>query len=158
MKKILFCFIFFIIVSPINHVFAEYDFNSQEFKEVIEQLDMQGHSNDDYATCSVKRMYYDEVLSMLNDGMKPKEILQYYVDEYGQAALKEPSKDKNGLIAWGMPIIGLLAGGAIVFTWLRKIKNGKGEDHPLDKVQVWESETEKEIAEKLFDEERRKHF
>lgn len=136
---------------------AEYDFNSKEFQAVISKLDMQGHANDDYATCTVKQMYYEEVLEMLQSGMSSEEILQFYVDEYGQAALREPARDKSGLIAWGMPVIGLVSGAAIVAFMIRKMK-GKPNEVNDGQDSIWESEIDKEVAEKLFDEERRKHF
>lgn len=138
-------------------VTAGYDYNSKEFQAVVSQLDMQGHANDDLATCNVKQMYYEEVSEMLNEGMTPEEILQSYVDEYGQAALREPATDRSGLIAWGMPVVGVAAGISIVTLWLRKLK-GKNKETPSQKEPQWESDLDKEITAKIFEEERRKHF
>lgn len=135
---------------------AEFNYNSKEFQSVVSQLDMQGHSKDDLATCSVKQTYYKEVAGMLNEGMSEDEIIQYYVDQYGQAALKEPGTDKNGLLAWSIPFVGLGAGVVIVGFVLKRIKRQK--DAPFEHKRTWKSETEKEIAEKAFDEERYKYF
>jgi cytochrome c-type biogenesis protein CcmH len=118
---------------------------------------MQGHADDELSSCKVKQIYYEEVVDMLNTGMSEDEILQSYVDEYGQAALRTPATDKSGLVAWGMPFAGLAAGVAIVALWLRRGKS-KGEKEEAGFSGKWESETEKEIAEKMFEEERRKHF
>lgn len=144
------------LVMPSSSL-ATYDYNSKEFKAVIDQLDMQGHANDDLATCKVKQMYYDEVTEMLNDGMSGEEILKSYVDEYGQAALREPASDKSGLAAWGMPVVGIVAGISIVTIWLRKLKGKNKQENQHPSLQ-WDSELDKEITEKIFDEERRKHF
>lgn len=152
------CLVLFLPIFPFwpSAAAAEYDYNSNEFKEVISQLDMQGHANDDLAGCPVKQLYYEEVLEMLNDGMTGEEIIAYYVDQYGQAALKEPGLDAGGILAWVLPAAGLLAGGAVIWLWLKKRK-GKTKAAIVQEVK-WESETEKEIAFKIFDEERRKHF
>lgn len=153
--KILLVFILLLIFPTLT--LAEYDYNSKEFKAVVNQLDMQGHANDDLATCSVKQMYYEEVTEMLNEGMTSKEIIDSYVAEYGQAALREPASNKSGLIAWGMPVVGVVAGISIVTIWLRRFKN---RDKTEEKQQMleWESDLDKEITEKIFEEERRKHF
>lgn len=156
MRKRFLPLILFLFLLP-NGAIAEYDYNSKEFQEIVSQLDMQGHANDELSTCSVKQMYYEEVAEMLTDGMTVEEVLQFYVDEYGQAALREPATDKSGLIAWGMPIVGLAAGILVISLWLKKIKRRVPVDSNAEIVE-WESETEKEIAAKIFEEERRKHF
>jgi len=154
-KKILLAGLIILMILPGGT--SAFTVNSQEFKNVIKQLDMQGHADHEFSTCSIQKVYYDEVIEMLNGGMSEEEIIQSYVNEYGQAALRTPATDKSGWIAWGMPFVGLASGIAIVGVWLRKVK-GKATD-TFDIAEVkWESETEKEIAEKLFEEERMKHF
>lgn len=145
----------FLLIIP-TVAAAEYDYNSKEFQAVVTKLDMQGHANDDLATCNVKQMYFEEVSEMLNEGMSSEEILQYYVSEYGQAALREPAKDKNGIMAWAMPIVGIVVGVSIVSIWLRRLK-GKNKNEAAQKLE-WESDVDKEITAKIFEEERRKHF
>lgn len=157
MSKNVLLLTFIVLFLVPNLSSAAFTANSKEFQNVIGQLDMQGHANDELSTCKVKQMYYEEVIEMLNNGMSEEEILQSYVNEYGQAALRTPATDKSGWIAWGMPFAGLTAGIAIVGTWLRKVK-GKANNEPLSSQVKWESETEREIAEKIFEEERRKHF
>ena len=136
------------------NVFTE---NSAEFQKVIKQLDMQGHSGDELSTCQVKQIYHTEVVEMLNNGMSEKEIIQSYVDEYGQAALRTPATDKKGLIAWGMPFAGLGAGIAFLAFWLKRVKSYSTEGNE-DIQGKWASETEKEMLEKTFEEERKKQF
>jgi cytochrome c-type biogenesis protein CcmH len=155
-KKVLLAILILFIALP-GLAFAAFDENSKEFQYIIKQLDMQGHADDELSSCKVKQIYYEEVVEMLNTGMSEEEILQSYVDEYGQAALRTPATDKSGLVAWGMPFAGLAAGVAIVALWLKRGKS-KGEKEEAGFYAKWESETEKEIAEKMFEEERRKHF
>lgn len=136
---------------------AEFTVNSKEFQSIIVQLDMQGHADDELSTCKVKQIYYEEVLEMLNKGMTEKEIIQSYVDEYGQAALREPARDKSGWVAWGMPFAGLASGMVVVGLWLRKVKSKEAGEW-IEPDVSWQSEIEKNIAEQVFEEERRKRF
>ncbi|MBS8265301.1 hypothetical protein DYI25_12675 [Mesobacillus boroniphilus] len=154
-RKILLTTLLLLIVIP--GMTTAFTYNSKEFKHIIGQLDMQGHADHELSTCSVKKIYYDEVVEMLNGGKSEPEIIQSYVDEYGQAALRTPGGGKSGWIAWGMPAAGVGIGSVIVGVWLRKLTVKKAETK-LEAKTAWSSEIEKEIAAKTFDEERRKLF
>jgi cytochrome c-type biogenesis protein CcmH len=154
-KKIILQTILFLILIPT--LTTAFTYNSKEFKQIIGQLDMQGHADHELSTCSVKKIYYDEVVEMLNGGKSENEIIQSYVDEYGQAALRTPGGGTSGWIAWGMPAAGFGIGSVIVGVWLRKLTLKKAETK-MSASKGWESEIEKEIASKTFDEERRKLF
>jgi cytochrome c-type biogenesis protein CcmH len=154
-KKIILQTILFLILIPT--LTTAFTYNSKEFKQIIGQLDMQGHADHELSTCSVKKIYYDEVVEMLNGGKSENDIIQSYVDEYGQAALRTPGGGTSGWIAWGMPAAGFGIGSVIVGVWLRKLTLKKAETK-MSASKGWESEIEKEIASKTFDEERRKLF
>lgn len=154
-KKVILTTLLLLILIP--SMTTAFTYNSKEFKQIIGQLDMQGHADHDLSTCSVKKIYYDEVVEMLNGGKSEPEIIQSYVEEYGQAALRTPGGGKSGWIAWGMPAAGVGIGSVIVGVWLRKLTVKKAESK-LETKTAWKSEVEKEIAAKTFDEERRKLF
>lgn len=154
-KKILLSTLLFLILIP--GLTTAFTYNSKEFKHIIAQLDMQGHADHELSTCSMKKIYYDEVIEMLNGGKSEKEIIQSYVDEYGQAALRTPGGGTSGWIAWGMPVAGFGIGSVIVGVWLRKLTLKKAKNQNASE-RSWESEVEKEITSKTFDEERRKLF
>ena len=154
-KKILLTTLLLLILIP--SMTTAFTYNSKEFKQIIGQLDMQGHADHELSTCSVKKIYYDEVVEMLNGGKSEPEIIQSYVDEYGQAALRTPGGGTSGWIAWGMPAAGVGIGSVIVGVWLRKLTVKKAESK-LEAKTMWNSDAEKEIAAKTFDEERRKLF
>lgn len=154
-KKILLSTLFLLILVP--GLTTAFTYNSKEFKHIIAQLDMQGHADHELSTCSVKKIYYDEVIEMLNGGKSEKEIILSYVDEYGQAALRTPGGGTSGWIAWGMPAAGFGIGSVIVVVWLRKLTLRKAESQ-ISSEKGWDSEIEKEISSKTFDEERRKLF
>ncbi|CAM3767520.1 cytochrome c-type biogenesis protein CcmH [Mesobacillus zeae] len=155
MKKMIAATIIILLAMP--GFTAAYTYNSKEFTSIVKKLDMQGHADHELSTCSVKKVYYEEIIEMLNGGKSEEQVLQSYVNEYGQAALRTPGKDKSGLIAWGMPAAGFAGGAAIVALWIRKLKTKATAGSGI-KTLEWESETEKQITEKVLDEERRKLF
>ncbi|NMD72159.1 hypothetical protein HHO41_17935 [Bacillus sp. DNRA2] len=154
-KKIVIATLWLVLTIPTLSQ-AGFTVNSKEFHQVIDQLDMQGHADHELSTCSVKKVYYDEVIDMLNKGQSEEEIIQSYVDEYGQAALRTPGSDFTGILAWVMPIGALIVGITVVTVWVRKLtlKTAKREEEDL----VWQSDTDREIFERTMDEERRKFF
>lgn len=112
-----------ILVIPLlflsSYAFAaddEFDYSRKDFQEVVKMLNMEGHGNDDLATCNVKQLYYKEVAEMMNKGMKKDEILAYYVDQMGEEALKAPLKSGFSLTAWVTPFVILsIAPGLVYF-------------------------------------------
>jgi cytochrome c-type biogenesis protein CcmH len=137
---------------------TKFDYNSKEFQSIINQLDMQGHADHDISTCSIKKVYYEEVIEALNQGQSEKEILKSYTDEYGQAALRTPAANGSGIIAWITPALGFLIGAFVVGFGIKKLtnKNVGKETVLLDRVEM--TEMEREIVELTFEEERKKHF
>jgi cytochrome c-type biogenesis protein CcmH len=156
--RIFFTTILLILLIP-NLGFAAVNYNSEKFQSLISQLDMQGHADHDLSTCSVKKVYFEEVIESLNEGKTEQEIIQTYIDEYGQSALRMPATDKSGLLAWTMPAVGLLIGAVIVFKWINKLKaSGTSASQEFGSTRNWQSELDKEIFEKTLDEERRKLY
>lgn len=155
MKKISLLVAFYLILVP-TVAFGAFNFNSNDFQSVIKQLDMQGHADHDISTCTIKKVYYDEVLESLNGGQSEKEILQAYVDEYGQAALRTPGTDGSGMIAWAAPAFGFLIGAFVVGFGIKRLtrKNAGSDSLSIEEI----PEIEREIIEQTFEEERRKHF
>lgn len=136
-----------------------FDEETNKVFEVMKHLDMQGHADDDFSTCSMQQLYFGEIKEMFDDGMTKDEIIQAYVDEYGQAALREPGKKGSELIAWVIPVVAFLLGVVIVGFGLKKLtkKETSVNKKQKDKLPTL-SETEAEILKNTFDEERRKHF
>lgn len=134
----------------------QFTYNSKEFQSTISKLDMQGHADHDISTCTIKKVYYEEVLEALNEGKTEEEILQSYVDEYGQAALRTPATDGSGIVAWIMPAVGFLLGAIGVGFGIKKLTNRNAESETTSVEEL--PDIEKEIVEQTFEEERRKHF
>ncbi|NSL50229.1 cytochrome c-type biogenesis protein CcmH [Bacillus sp. P2(2020)] len=121
-------------------------------------LDMEGHGNDDVATCPVKQLYYKEVADMLEKGMNKEEILAYYVDQMGEQALKAPSKKGFSLFAWTIPYVVLFIAALFVYYVIRKwkIKNKEQQNqHVKTKIP---NETERNSLIDFIERERKKYF
>ena len=56
------------------------------------------------------------VKEKLEQGWTKEQILQFFVDRYGDVVLAAPAKKGFNLIAWLTPIIGIIIGGIV--TWL----------------------------------------
>ncbi len=159
MKKIIMALILVTTVLLAGTVHAEgFTYNSKAFKRVVEQLDMQGHADHDLSTCSVKNVYFEEVIDMLEEGMNEEEIIDSYVSEYGQTALKTPDTAGAGLLAWLMPFAGVIAGAVLLVIGLRKFIGKTGKGNIRNQTQNHSSDTEDAIIQQTIEEERRKLF
>lgn len=154
----------FVLLLPLlllgTSIFAEeqFDYSRKDFQAVVNMLDMEGHGNDDLATCNVKQLYYDEVAQMMNKGMNKDEILAYYVDQMGEEALKAPLKKGFSLTAWITPFIILILATVMVYYIIQRwVKLRKDQPDQEMKSSIVD-ETENEILLSMVEEERKKYF
>jgi cytochrome c-type biogenesis protein CcmH len=65
-----------------------------------------------------------DIRDRLENGQSDDEILDAYARVWGERVLLEPSDDGLGLVAWGLPVLALLAGAAGVgfalWRWTRE--------------------------------------
>lgn len=159
MKKLLFVLVLSILFIS-NHALAadDFDYSRKDFQAVVQMLDMEGHGNDDLATCNVKQLYYQEVAEMMQKGMNKDEILAYYVDQMGEEALKAPLKSGFSLTAWITPFLILIAATLLVYVLIQKWVK-KRKELPTEKIKPSTlDETENEILLSVIEEERKKYF
>jgi hypothetical protein len=64
--------------------------------------------------CGIAKTMIKEIQGHLDKGLSDEHVIQAMIKEYGPGAYMEPPKDGFGLVAWLMPGIYLLAGGAVV--------------------------------------------
>ncbi len=137
---------------------AEFDYSRKDFQSIVSMLDMEGHGNDDLATCSVKQLYYEEVAEMLDSGMKKDEILDYYVDQMGEEALKAPLKQGFSLTAWITPfVLFILASILVYYIIIRFVQMRNNQPKTTTSCQAID-EMENEIFLSMIEEERKKYF
>ena len=61
------------------------------------------------------------IREMLAEGRTRDEVLDYFVDRYGADILAAPPKSGANLVAWILPIAGVLAGIAVLFLVIRSM-------------------------------------
>ena len=81
----------------------------------------------DQAQVPLARQMRQRVREMLADGATRQEVLDYFADRYGQNVLASPPKSGFNLLAWALPIAGLLAALVVVLLVLRSMKGNNGE-------------------------------
>jgi cytochrome c-type biogenesis protein CcmH len=68
----------------------------------------------------------------LERGETPEQIIQYFIDRYGEGVLLNPPKRGFTLGAWLAPLIILLAGGWVVAAFVRARTRRAGTQEALD--------------------------
>ncbi len=62
----------------------------------------------------------NDVRSLAAQGATEQEILDQFLDRYGERILAEPVAHGFNLLAYWIPVVGLLCGTAVVVLWLRR--------------------------------------
>jgi len=75
----------------------------------------------DQAQVEISRQMRKIIRQMLSQGSARDEILDFFVDRYGKDILAAPPKSGANLVAWLMPIAGVLAGLIAVYLILRSM-------------------------------------
>ena len=65
------------------------------------------------------------VREKLEQGETREEILQFFVERYGETVLAAPVKSGFNLIVWLAPILGILTGGIMLWVIIRRWVRGK---------------------------------
>ncbi len=81
----------------------------------------------DQAQVPLARQMRQRVRELLSEGATRQEVLNYFADRYGQDVLASPPKSGLNLLAWALPIAGLLAALVAVLLVLRSMK-GKDDE------------------------------
>ena len=76
----------------------------------------------DQAQVPLARQMRQRVREMLAEGASRQEVLDYFADRYGQNVLASPPKSGLNLLAWILPIVGLLAALVVALLVLRAMK------------------------------------
>jgi cytochrome c-type biogenesis protein CcmH len=72
-----------------------------------------------YSNATLAGQMRQVIRDKLAAGETRDQILQYFVDRYGEAILTQPPKHGLNLLVWLAPLAGLLAGLAVLGTFLR---------------------------------------
>lgn len=71
-------------------------------------------------TCQVSPAMHQDVVDLVRGGYGAQEIIDAFVDTYGQRALMAPKKSGFDLLAWVTPGIGVIVAGGVLAMLLRR--------------------------------------
>ena len=71
-------------------------------------------------TCQVSPAMHQDVIELVRGGYSAQEIIDAFVDTYGQRALMAPKKSGFDLLAWVTPGIGVIVAGTVLAMLLRR--------------------------------------
>lgn len=77
--------------------------------------------------CSQADKVMKEVGEMLDKGMTDQQIVQSFVDRYGNTVLSSPPKSGFNLTAYLIPFGAFLLGGTVLVAFLKHQRNGKDQ-------------------------------
>jgi len=72
-----------------------------------------------------------QVRSMVAGGATAQQILDKYLEVYGERILAQPVARGFNLLAYWMPVVGMLFGTAIVLLWLHRRRRTAAAESPL---------------------------
>jgi cytochrome c-type biogenesis protein CcmH len=117
---------------------------------------MDGHTNDDLASCQVKQEYYQDVGEMFFDkGMSKDEILDYYKNELGEHAINAPSGKGFNLVLWVLPFLLIFIMFIIIYYVVKRWKRNRLVV-PVEEP-VYSTELD-DVYESMIDAERKKYL
>ena len=61
-----------------------------------------------------------EIPTLIAQGMSDAQIRAYYVGKYQEKILETPSNSGIGIVAWAIPTLAIILGGAAIFVALRR--------------------------------------
>lgn len=83
-------------------------------------------------TCDTSKKTRKVLMSKLESGLTVDQIVQQYVDKYGETILSAPTKSGFNLSAWIMPFAALVIGGLgvrkVIRSWIRPDKKDVDEN------------------------------
>ncbi len=82
-------------------------------------------------TCGKADQVRADVASRLDSGQSSGQVLQAYVDEYGEQILAAPTREGFNLVGWLTPFAALLAGAALLLFVLRRWSRVPWREAPL---------------------------
>ncbi len=81
-------------------------------------------ANCNHPNCSFSAPMREHIDTMLAHGMGRAEIIAYFRKQYGEKILSAPTTQGFNLLAWTMPFVALMVGGALVVLMMGRWRGG----------------------------------
>ena len=120
MKKVILILYLFLNFSYLNANITLIDSNKifKNLRCLICQGQSVADSNSEFAQ-TIKLVVKDQI----NDGKSEKEIYDFLVEKYGEWIVYKPPLNKVNFVLWLFPYLVFVAGGTIIFLFLKKRDN-----------------------------------
>lgn len=82
----------------------------------------------DQSQATIAKQMRQLVREKLAAGETRDEILAYFVERYGENILAAPKKSGLSLLAWGMPVVGIVLGLGVVVLVVRRMRKLTGQE------------------------------
>ena len=104
----------------------------------------------DQAQVELARQMRTVVRERLAEGMTRDQVLQFFVERYGESVLAAPPKEGFNLIAWIVPILAVVAGAAAVVLVVRAMRRdapavAEGESYSEDELEEYLAIVDREM-------------
>ena len=88
-------------------------------------------------TCDTSHQYRMDISLKLKEGLTKEQVIQTYVDRYGEKVLSAPTKKGFNLVAWIAPFFAIMVGGFgirhVISKWVSMRKKEKQNESILEK-------------------------
>ena len=103
------------------------EITSDEVNEVARELWCPLCSGVRLDVCELKAcdQMREEIAIKLEQGQETAEIKRYFLTQYGPQVLGEPPKEGFNLLAWILPVIMIVGGGAFVLARVQRMKSNR---------------------------------
>lgn len=136
------------------------EYYTPEFKAVAEQLHSQDSCSSLYACPGgpLARTAKDTIVNMLNEGKTTDEILDYFVDNYGESILLSPRGNVlSNFSVYAIPFIIIVAVAIVIFVAVRVwVKKSGFKQLREENVKLANDEVESDVIRQMIEDERKK--
>ncbi len=106
-------------------------------------------------TCDTAKKTRGDFRQKLASGLTVDQVVQIYVDKYGETVLSAPSKSGFNLTAWITPFAALILGGVgvrkVIRSWIQKAATGSDESQEDSEPKSQDAESD-QYSNRLKDE------
>ncbi len=147
-KTLFIILILSLVLLPVTPALAEEVTVSDVAKELMCQCPDCTMVLDD-CECGFQEMMVAEIEEQLAQGKSKQEIIDYFIDEYGEQVLATPPKRGFNLVVWILPFAAILGGGVVVYLAVRAWVRRGGQPPSITKAEEEDEEYQEQLEKEL---------
>ncbi len=99
--------------------------------------------------CMSRASMTTQIEQRLAKGQSAKQIIQFFVDQYGEQVLSSPPKRGFNLVAWLLPFAAILGGGGVIYMALKKWVRQSRQTSVITKAAEGDEEYQRQLEKEL---------